>query len=162
MIKGNESEIRTVFGKDQSLQRGVDSLNTMTIKDRVDMVRELALCKKTVVVMTGETDVVSDGVITVRIDNGHRYLSEITGSGCALGTAISAAVAAWPEDKLAATIAAMLHYEIAAERAAEAEYVNGPGTFQAAFIDSLYKIRNENARGNWDWLQGAKVQPVEH
>lgn len=160
VIKGNESEIRTVFGDESSHQRGVDSSNIMTIPERAAMVQILASRKKTVVVMTGETDLVSDGETTVRIDNGHHYLGQMTGSGCALGTAISAAVAAWPKDKLAATIAAILHYEIAAELAAQAENVRGPGTFGVAFLDSLYHIREENSKGNSGWLQGAKVRPV--
>lgn len=170
VIKGNESEIRTVEevvanADDTSLerlQRGVDSSSTLSIKERAILARDLALRKKAVVVMTGKTDIVSDGEITVRIDNGHHYMGEITGTGCSLGTAISAAVAAWPEDKLAATIAAMLHYEIAAERAGERAAVGGPGTFQMAFLDNLYGIAKENASGNLNWLQASRVQPVEY
>lgn len=161
VIKGNESEINSVFG-DEKQQRGVDSSNALSIKERAVVAQILALRKNAVIVMTGETDIVSNGVVTVRIDNGHHYLSKITGSGCALGTAISAAVAVWPlKHKMAATVAAMLHYEIAAEIAAEAEHVRGPGTFMATFLDSLSEITEKNAEGDRSWLQRAKVDLVE-
>lgn len=44
--------------------------------------------------MTGKTDWVSDGKIVVKLDNGHRLLGSITGSGCMLGTCIASFCAA--------------------------------------------------------------------
>ncbi|KAK3322384.1 Hydroxyethylthiazole kinase family-domain-containing protein [Apodospora peruviana] len=159
VIKGNEGEIRTVFGdNDSHQQRGVDSSSTLSDDQKAMMVRELAQRKKTVIVMTGETDFVSDGTNTFRIDNGHKYLGLVTGSGCVLGTAISAAVAVCPGDKMVATVAAMLHFEIAAELAAARPDVKGPGTFVSAFVDELYNIRQSVAKGELGWLQRAKVQ----
>lgn len=39
--------------------------------------------------MTGAVDWVSDGTHVVRLENGHRLLGEITGSGCMVGTSIA-------------------------------------------------------------------------
>lgn len=157
VIKGNENEIKAVVGDSSSQQRGVDSSSTLTHEEKARMVRDLASGRKSVVVMTGASDFVSDGEVTVRIDNGHPYMAEITGSGCGLGTAISAAVAAFPGHELAATVAALLHFEIAAEIAASRDDVQGPGTFIPAFLDELYKIRQATARDDISWLQKAKV-----
>lgn len=157
VIKGNENEIKTVVGDSDIQQRGVDSSSTLTIQEKATLVRDLALSRKTVVVMTGAIDVVSDGKTTLQIGNGHPYLAAVTGSGCTLGTTISAAVAAFPDNKLAAAVSAMLHFEIAAEIAASRSDVQGPGTFIPAFIDELYKIRQATAEGDISWLQRAKV-----
>lgn len=98
VIKGNEGEIKTVFGTDVTQQRGVDSSSTLDSRQKADLVRSLAVRQKCIVVMTGETDYVSDGATVVKIQNGHRLLGEVTGTGCSLGTAISAALAVYPQD----------------------------------------------------------------
>ncbi|KAK0621378.1 Hydroxyethylthiazole kinase family-domain-containing protein [Bombardia bombarda] len=162
VIKGNEGEINTVFGDDGTQQRGVDSSNALDATQKAKLALKLAYREKNVVVMTGQTDFVSDHERTFTIQNGHQYLSMVTGTGCVLGTAISAAVAVYPDDKLAATIAAMLHFEIAAELAAERPDVQGPGTFVPAFIDELHKIRQAAARDDTAWLKRAKLTLVEN
>ena len=64
------------------------------------------------------------------------------------------------QDKLVATIAGILHFEIAAEIAAEREDVQGPGTFVPAFIDELHNIRIETMRRELSWLRKAKVEAI--
>ncbi|ROW17508.1 hypothetical protein VPNG_00925 [Cytospora leucostoma] len=163
VIKGNESEIKTVFGSvGGESQRGVDSSSTLSHAEKAQLVRDLAAREEAVVVLTGKTDFVSDGSRTVAIDNGHEYLGSITGTGCTLGTTISALVAASSDgDRLAATVAALLLYEIAAERTARKSSVEGPGSFVPAFLDSLYQIRTGTARGDVEWLAAEKVSWVE-
>ncbi|KAK4157892.1 putative hydroxyethylthiazole kinase [Chaetomidium leptoderma] len=148
VIKGNEGEIKTVFGNSQEQQRGVDSSSTLDASQKAKLVRELAAREKNVVVMTGKTDFVSDGVRTFAIDNGHEYLGLVTGTGCTLGTVISAAIAPRKTDRLGAVVAAILHFEIAAELAASQPEIRGPGTFVPAFLDELYRIRLATAGGD--------------
>jgi thiamine-phosphate diphosphorylase/hydroxyethylthiazole kinase len=161
VIKGNEGEIKTVFGNSQEQQRGVDSSSTLDASQKARLVRELAAREKNVVVMTGKTDFVSDGARTFAIDNGHEYLGMVTGTGCTLGTTISAAIASRKADRLTAVIAAILHFEIAAEIAAERPEVRGPGTFVPAFLDELYLVRQATAKDDLSWLARAKVSRVE-
>ncbi|KAL2145986.1 hypothetical protein VTI28DRAFT_5643 [Corynascus sepedonium] len=161
VIKGNEGEIKTVFGNSQEQQRGVDSSSTLDASQKAKLVRELASRERNVVLMTGKTDFASDGVRTYSIENGHEYLGTVTGTGCTLGTAISAAIASRSKDRLVAVIAAILHFEIAAEVAAERPEVRGPGTFVPAFLDELYLIRQATARNDLSWLARAKVRRVE-
>lgn len=47
------------------------------------------ITKEMVVAMTGEIDYVSDGTLTIAIENGHALQGDITGSGCMAGTAIA-------------------------------------------------------------------------
>ncbi|GAB7348831.1 hypothetical protein MBLNU459_g7541t1 [Dothideomycetes sp. NU459] len=162
VIKGNESEIRTVSGATGFRQQGVDSgASALTIDDRARLVKQVAARERNVILMSGETDVVSDGKRTLKISNGHAWLGEITGSGCTLGTTIASYLAVEREDNLLAAVAGLLHYEIAAERAARKESVKGPGTFVPAFIDELYAIRKESAAGDGKWAEAAKIEVVD-
>ncbi|KAI7205605.1 Hydroxyethylthiazole kinase [Hortaea werneckii] len=159
LIKGNEGEIRTVSGAQGVKQHGVDSgASQLQLEDRVKLVRGIAAREHNVVLMTGSTDVVSDGERTFAISNGHEYLGEITGAGCTLGTTIASMLAAERGDKLLAAATGILMYEIAAERAATRDGVKGPGTFVPAFIDELYAIRQESMAGDGKWAQAAKLE----
>jgi thiamine-phosphate diphosphorylase/hydroxyethylthiazole kinase len=161
VIKGNEGEIRTVFGSVVQ-QRGVDSgASTLNHVEKATLVRDLAARERNVVVMTGATDFVSDGVRTFAVSNGHELLGRITGSGCVLGTTISLTTAVSREDKLLAALAGLLHYEIAAEIAAVREDVKGPGTFVPALIDELYNINRATSLGDLKWLEKARVEMVD-
>lgn len=159
VIKGNEGEIRTVAGASDVKQRGVDSgTSALDLQGRAELVATVARREKNVVLMTGETDVMSDGKRTIAISNGHRLLGEITGSGCTLGTTIASVLAVERKDKLLAVVTAVLIFEIAAERAAARNEVRGPGTFVPAFLDELYLVREECVRGDGDWVKAAKVE----
>ncbi|KFY37754.1 hypothetical protein V495_06973, partial [Pseudogymnoascus sp. VKM F-4514 (FW-929)] len=158
LIKGNEGEIRQAYGKGDVQQRGVDSGASMLDgQSRAALVRDLAARERNVVLMTGSTDYVSDGRRTFAIKNGHEYLGRITGSGCVLGTTISAMLAVHRQDKLIAAVAGLLHFEIAAEYAAQRPDVKGPGTFVPALIDELDRIRQSNAEGDLSWLKRADI-----
>ncbi|OBT71975.1 hypothetical protein VF21_09160 [Pseudogymnoascus sp. 05NY08] len=161
LIKGNEGEIRQAYGKGDVQQRGVDSGASMLDgQSRAALVRDLAERERNIVLMTGSTDYVSDGRRTIAIKNGHEYLGRITGSGCVLGTTISAMLAVHRHDKLIAAVAGLLLFEIAAEFAAQRPDVKGPGTFVPALIDELDRIRQSNADGDFSWLSRADISLV--
>lgn len=161
LIKGNENEIATVLGESMVQQKGVDTgASTTDESAKVQLVKQLAARERNVVLMTGETDYLSDGERTYAIKNGHHYLGNITGSGCTLGTTIAAFLAVHREDRLLAALAGILLYEIAAEQAGRREDVQGPGTFVPAFLDQLYRITESALEGDSEWLQAAKVEKL--
>jgi len=168
LIKGNEREIMAVARasgftlEDGTQQRGVDSGTSLfTTAQKAAIVSRLARRERNIVLMTGAVDVISDGSHTLAIANGHEYLGMVTGSGCSLGTTISAYLAANKHDKFSAAVAAVLHYEVAAEVAAKREDVKGPGTFIPAFIDELYHRRMDVVNGRGGWVESVKVEVVE-
>ncbi|PTB64337.1 TMP-TENI-domain-containing protein [Trichoderma citrinoviride] len=164
IIKGNEREIHTVAGDSSTVQRGVDSSSSLTVPQRAALARSVARSTGAVVVVTGKTDVVSDGVRALRVDNGHEFLGRVTGTGCTLGTTLSAMAAAFrgrEQDRLLAVVAGLVLFEVAAERAGVRSDVRGPGTFVPAFLDELSALREETVGGDVKWLAGAKVEAVE-
>ena len=161
VIKGNEREVGVVLGEQDGLQKGVDSgPSTSTHREKAQCVKALAERERNVVVMTGAVDYLSDGRRTVSVENGHPYLSSITGSGCVLGTVIAAYLAV-VSDKLLAALAAILIFEIAAEQAAARSDVKGPGTFVPALIDELSLLVKETRQGNVAWMKKAKIAKMD-
>lgn len=162
VLKGNQSEILSCLpGGSKIQQRGVDSgSNGQSVQELASAIKELAKLRRHVVVMTGKTDLITAGETVFAVDNGHEYLSMVTGTGCCLGTTISAMIAAHPNDKLAAVISGILLYGIAAELAAKRDDVKGPGTFVPAFIDELYNVRKATVNGDTEWLKRASVSVI--
>ena len=131
LIRGNPSEILALAGGGSG-GRGPESVDTA--EDAVDAARALAREHGTVVAVSGKVDHLTDGTRLIRVDNGHRWLTKVTGGGCALG-ALMAAFAATTDDPLLAATSATATYTVAAEVAAER--AAGPGSFAVALLDSL-------------------------
>ncbi|RAK96346.1 bifunctional hydroxyethylthiazole kinase/thiamine-phosphate diphosphorylase [Aspergillus ibericus CBS 121593] len=162
LIKGNEGEIRQVFGSSGVTQRGVDSgPSSLDSQGKARLARDLAKREHNIVLLTGAIDYLSDGERVVAIENGHEFLGQVTGTGCAVGTVSGAFLTTHPKDKFVAVLAGLLMYEIAAENAASKEYVRGPGSFVPAFLDEVYAIRQAALKGDHSWFEGrAKVQEI--
>ena len=96
-----------------------------------------ARAHRTVIGLTGATDLIADGARIVTIANGHPLMARVTAMGCA-ASAIAAACLAVEPDAHAATTSAMLIVGVAGEMAAET--AKGPGSFATAILDALYTI----------------------
>ncbi|KAI0342020.1 Hydroxyethylthiazole kinase [Trametopsis cervina] len=162
VLKGNAGELGAIANSLEVQARGVDSVGA-GFKDPAKFVRELARKQRSIVVLTGVTDWVSDGVTVVRLSNGHELLGQITGSGCMVGTAVAtfcagASLAANADrsddaaedgklvrgDMFLSAIGGVLAVTIASEFAAKREDVKGSGTFLPALIDELGKLTPES------------------
>jgi len=106
-------------------------------KPSPDAVAAYARACQTVVGLSGESDLVSDGERTASIANGHSLMGRVTAMGCA-GSALGVACLAIEPDAFVATAAALLILNIAGELAAEKSA--GPGSFATSIIDALYNL----------------------
>ena len=87
--------------------------------------------------LSGETDLVADGVRAYSVANGHPLMAKVTAMGCA-ASALVAACLAVETDAFIATAAALTMTGVAGELAAEKS--QGPGSFALAIIDALYNL----------------------
>ncbi len=134
-IRGNPSEILVLAGAGQG-GRGVDA--TDSAEDALDAAHLLATRHHCVVAVSGPTDIITDGTADIRIGNGDKLLTLVTGGGCALGALIAAFLAAGRSNPLHAVAAATATYTIAAEVAAAS--ASGPGSFAVNLLDALHGL----------------------
>jgi hydroxyethylthiazole kinase len=92
---------------------------------------------KTVVGLSGETDMIADGARLARVAHGHALMSRVTAMGCA-ASAITAACLTVEPDAFRAAIAALVIVGVAGELAGETS--QGPGSFAAAILDALFNL----------------------
>lgn len=102
-----------------------------------EVLDKFALDHITVAACTGAVDLVTSGAKRVRIENGHPYMAQVTGIGCA-ESALVAAMVAVEDDEFVAAAAGLLLMGIAGELAASR--AQGPGSFAVALIDALASI----------------------
>jgi len=137
IIRGNASEIMALTNSNVTT-KGVDS--TESSNAAVDAAKLLAESKNAIVVISGETDFITNGKEVISIGNGDPLMTKVTGMGCT-ATAIIGAFAGVEEDIFFAATSAMAIMGIAGEFAAQKSA--GPGTMQINFLDTLYTL-NEN------------------
>lgn len=134
VLKGNAGEIGTLAGR-QAHVRGVDSLGVTG--DRTEITTNLAEKLGCTVVMSGPADIISDGSRTYLCENGHSYMGKISGTGC-MASSVIGSCAAVSTDHLSASVAGVIAFGIAGERAAmDAE---GPGSFKYRLFDSMASV----------------------
>lgn len=148
VLKGNMGEIKSLAGS-QGKVRGVDSIDDGD--GGIEACRSLAAKYNTIVVATGPTDIITDGVKTCLVENGTPMLTLITGAGCMAGALTAAAVGAC-DDKFTAACTALMVMGLAGEIAAGTLPKALPGTFRVKLFDTLYSL-NET-----DVLQGGKIK----
>lgn len=136
IIKGNAGEIKFLAGV-EAKSRGVDSVDDGAGLNEAAI--ELAKKYNCVVVVTGVSDLITDGTRTATVENGTEMLTKITGAGCMLGALCAATVGA-EEDKFIAAVAATVAMGIAGELAFKESQV--PGTFKCKLIDNIYLIND--------------------
>lgn len=141
VVRGNISEILSLGGE-QVKTKGVDAGEADETL-AVSVAKTLAVHWKTVVVISGAIDVVTDGDRVIYIKNGCPEMSAITGSGCMCTTMIGAFCGANKENILEASAAAMVTMGLSGERAWKSYGKQGLGHFHMGLIDELGKMTGE-------------------
>lgn len=155
-IRGNATEIATLV-RGTKAHRGVDADTEEQAAEAVEEnARRLARETGAAVVVTGDTDIVTDGRILYRVQNGHSMMKTVTGSGCQLSALLGAYVTANPESPLLAALAAVcamgLSGEIAHKRLGP---LDGNASYRNYMIDAIFNLSPE------DLEQGAKYETEE-
>ncbi|MDU1904181.1 MAG: hydroxyethylthiazole kinase [Dysgonomonas sp.] len=140
IIRGNASEIIALCNSNVQT-KGVDS--TDSSDSALESARLLANQTNAVVVVSGETDYITDGKTTELVKNGNPLMARVTGMGCT-ATAVVAAFAAINPNMLDAAAHAMSTMGISGEIAATKS--RGNGSMQVNFLDELYNLNGETIR----------------
>jgi hydroxyethylthiazole kinase len=115
--------------------KGVDS--SASSDDALAAARKLASETGAVVVISGETDYITNGSEVYTVEGGDPIMTSVTGMGCT-STALVGAFAAVEPDAMVAATAAMAVMSLVGERAAA--NARGNGSMQVQFLDELYNL----------------------
>jgi len=149
VIKGNLTEIKAMYLQKQTTS-GVDvssedKLTTDNLEDTVSLLKKIANDLSTVIVATGEIDIITDGTNTNLCYNGNEKMSLITGTGC-MSAAIIASFCSVDKNHFDATTKAISLMGQAGDIALE-KY-KGLGSFRVDIIDALSNITDGEIKDN--------------
>lgn len=140
VIRGNISEISSLAGR-ATKAGGVDAAadDAEGFEASINMAQALAQKYHTVVAISGERDIVTDGERTLIVCGGTPWMTRVTGSGCTL-TGIVAAFVAATGDALVGTAAAIGMMCLAGDMALAKVGPNATASFRTAMFDALSAI----------------------
>lgn len=147
VIRANSAEAAALVGLPGRL-RGVEAVE----QDGKALVLVETVVKRfnAVVAVTGARDIISDGAQTLAIDNGHPWLTAISGAGCMATGVIGAFCAvAIPTARVEASASALGCFGLAAERAALR--AGGPGTLLPLLLDALFAMTPADLQDGIRW-----------
>ena len=134
VINGNYGEITALTGADAEV-RGVESVGEYD-----DIAATAVACAQqyeTVVVASGETDVVATETAAYEVAAGTPEMGNVVGTGCTLGGTLATFLGALPPER--AALAGTAAFGLAGEAAAAGGFgdIHGPASFQTAFRDAV-------------------------
>ena len=139
-IKGNYGEITALAGAEAEV-RGVESVGEY---DEIEQTAQaVADSADTVVVASGESDIVATADAAYRVEAGHEMMGEVVGTGCILGGTV-ATFCGGLDDTLTAALHATLAFGLVGERAADDEY-SGPASYHTNLLDGIWNLTPEAA-----------------
>ena len=143
-IRANATEIATLV-RGTAAHRGVDADLEEAAPDSIDEnAKRLSLQSGAAVIVTGDTDIVTDGKTVFRVHNGHSMMKTVTGSGCQLSALLGAYVSANPENALQAALAAACAMGLAGEiGCARLGPLDGNASYRNYIIDAIYNLTPE-------------------
>lgn len=150
VIRGNISEIKALCGLNSNA-KGVDSnenINSTISKEiAINSSRKL----NAIIAITGENDYISNGEKVIVIENGHKLLTKVTGTGC-MTTSLIGAYIGVNSDYYIGTVAGVISMGIAGEKAFEnLEDNEGSGSYRVKLIDALYNLNED------DFIRRSKI-----
>ncbi len=111
--------------------------------DADNSARALAMATGSCVAATGETDIVTNGVLDFLVVGGDPIMTRVTAVGCVTSAIVAAMLTVEPDPVKAALLGLIIASsagEVAAKRA------RGPGSFQVEFLDALYALDDAKLR----------------
>ena len=137
VIKGNYSEIAALHNAEY-FSPGVDADASLDVCHIKKSAQELALKYHTVILATGERDIITDGKRVVYVKNGTVELADVTGTGCMLGALCTAFMTLLVP--VEAAVSACVYFGICGEMATTDK---GNGSFMVNLTDRISTLGTE-------------------
>jgi hydroxyethylthiazole kinase len=139
ILNGNHGEIAALTGEDAEV-RGVESVG-----EYADIAETAIACAReyeTVVVASGETDVVATSEVAFEINAGHEMMGTVVGTGCMQGGTLATMAGAIDKVEEAALLGTAA-FGLAGEAAAAGDFgeYHGPASYSIAFRDAIAGLR---------------------
>jgi len=142
IVNGNHGEIAALAGEDAEV-RGVESVG-----EYGDIAETAIACAReyeTVVVASGETDVVATPEAAFEVRAGHEMMGTVVGTGCMQGGTLATMAGAIDHTEQAALLGTAA-FGLAGEAAAAGDFgeYHGPASYSIAFRDAIAGLREAN------------------
>lgn len=156
VVRGNASEMKVLGGVGE-ISRGVDAnavdkITDANVEKCMQFALQLANSWHTIIAMSGQIDIVTDGKRSYIIRNGHPLMSRITGSGCMLSALTAAYITAakkCQESTVESVAAAFCSMGIAGEIAAKRmQGFDGTASFRTYLIDAIANMTAQELENN--------------
>ncbi|MBZ4654489.1 MAG: hydroxyethylthiazole kinase [Peptococcaceae bacterium] len=148
VLRGNMSEVKVLSGL-AAKTRGVDSGDDL--QGGREIALNLAQKLNCTVAVTGAKDIISDGIKTAFIENGHPMLAKVTGTGC-MATSLVGTYCGVTKDYFLAAVAGIMTMGLAGEKAYQAlRGQDGIGTFKEKLFDYIFNLSPD------EMMEGAKL-----
>ena len=139
VIKGNMSEIKAILGQDTSSKcidvSEEDKITKSTVEENIKIIKSGSKKLNSIILSTGEIDLISDGNRSYIIKNGCEQLSRTTGTGCMLNSIIGTFLS--EKEFLIGTILGTALLGIAGEKASSDK---GMGSFKIKLLDNISEL----------------------
>lgn len=135
VIRCNAGELAAIAGVEWQA-KGVDAGAGQA--DVTAMAKHVASTFNTIVAVTGEKDIVTDGLQTAAILGGDARLTQITGAGCLLSAVVAAFYCTRPS--MEAVISAMTFYKRVGEQAVQGTF----GDIVSHLMTALFELSQED------------------
>ena len=148
IIKGNISEALSICGNEchsSGVEANKEQLITLeNAQEYAQLFAKWAQEHRTVLLISGPLDFITDGSSAYLISNGVPMMGHITGTGCMLNALTAAYMPAGRP--LAAALLATLSFGITGELAEKSS--QGPGTFHMQLFDAIYNLKDGDIIAN--------------
>ncbi len=134
VIRGNASEVMSLSSKGGQT-RGVDAMHS--VEDAVGPATEVSRSLGSVIAVTGQKDIVTDGYRSFAVSGGSPMMTSVTATGCTASVIVGAFLAV-EKDAVLSAASALAVFKLVAERAADG--ANGPGSYWMNVLDQLHSI----------------------
>ncbi len=143
VIRGNASEIMSLYNFSQVNTKGVDS--TVDSKAAVGFGRALQEQLGSIICISGKVDFILSAHYTAEVHNGHSMMTQVTGLGCS-ATALIGAFLGVTDQPFEAATAGVSFLSLAGELATARS--SGPGSLQMNLYDELYHLDDNRIKAH--------------